>query len=132
MAMAQAGQDQRALLRLTGEAAAAAGDLLDHATTAVRALVTRDGASEAALLTREQHAVHGLAWLATYAQALRQMQAWAARLDDAGAFGALERALLAAAFGEYLARIQGGMPMSQGEIARLTALGVDDAAIARS
>jgi len=129
--MAEAGQDQRALLRRTGAAAAAAGDLLDHASTAVRARVTQDGAIEAALLTREQHAVHGLAWLATYAQALRQMQGWAVRLDDAGAFGALEHALLAAAFGEYLARIQGGIPMSQGEIARLTALGVDDATIAR-
>ena len=112
MAMAEAGQDQRALLRLTGEATAAAGDLLNHATTAVRTLVTQDGATQGALLTREQHAVHGLAWLATYAQALRQMQGWAVRLDDAGAFGPLERALLAAGFGEYLARIAGGMPMS--------------------
>ena len=49
----------------------------------------------------------------------------------AGALGALERALLARAFGEYLARIEGGIPMSQGEIARLAALGVDEAAIAR-
>ena len=36
--------------------------------------------TDPALLEREQHAVHGLAWLATYVEALRQMQAWALRL----------------------------------------------------
>ena len=43
------------------------------------------------LLEREQHAVHGLAWLATYVEALRQMQGWADRLEAAGGFGELEQ-----------------------------------------
>jgi hypothetical protein len=33
-----------------------------------------------ALLEANQTATHGLAWLATYVESLRQMQAWAKRL----------------------------------------------------
>ena len=43
------------------------------AIEAVRAAVAPDGALDPARLEREQHAVHGLAWLATYVEALRQM-----------------------------------------------------------
>ena len=129
--MAEALQGRRAepLLRLTAQAVTATGTLLDHATDAVRALVSRAGAPDPEVLAREQHAVHGLAWLATCVEALRQLQGWAERLEGAGTLGELERDLLAVAFGEYLARIVGGIPMSQGETIRLPALGVDPAAI---
>jgi (2S)-methylsuccinyl-CoA dehydrogenase len=130
MALVEA-QRTAPLLALTAAAVSAARDLLGCASAAVRAAVTRDGALDRGLLEREQHAVHGLAWLATYVEALRQMQGWAVRLDEAGSLRELERALLAAAFGEYLARIEGGIPMSQSEIARLAALGVDEGARAR-
>lgn len=112
-------------------AAEAAAALLAHAREAVRALVSAEGALDRRLLEREQHAVHGLAWLATYVEALRQMQGWAERLEAGGGFGELERDLLAVAFGELLARILGGIPMSQGETLRLGALGLDPAAIQR-
>ncbi|MCL4158240.1 UNVERIFIED_CONTAM: hypothetical protein GTU68_032736, partial [Idotea baltica] len=46
------------------------------------------------------------------------------RLSDAGSFGELEQLLLQAAFGEYLSQIIGGIPMSQGEFARLSDMGV--------
>ena len=58
----------------------------------------------------------GLAWLATYVEALRQMLGWAERLESAGRLGELEALILQAAYGEYLAQIAGGIPMSQGEI----------------
>ena len=62
---------------------------------AVRAPVAPTGQrSSRALLEREQHAAHGLAWLATYVEALRQMQGWAQRLDEAGRLGELERLML--------------------------------------
>ena len=117
------------LLQLTAQAATAAGTLLDHATDAVRAWSAALAPSTRSVLAREQHAVHGLAWLATCVEALRQLQGWAERLEGAGTLGELERDLLAVAFGEYLARILGGIPMSQGETIRLPALGVDPAAI---
>ncbi|MGF1650988.1 MAG: acyl-CoA dehydrogenase family protein [Hyphomicrobiaceae bacterium] len=67
---------------------------------------------------------HGLSWLATYLEALRQMHVWATRLDSEGRFGRFERLLLVAAFGEYGAQITGGIAMSQGETVRIAALGV--------
>jgi (2S)-methylsuccinyl-CoA dehydrogenase len=114
---------------LTGSCIAAAEALLARATDAVRAQVAPDGAMDPDLLEREQHAVHGLAWLATYVEALRQIHDWALRLQEQGRLGELERLIFRAATGEYLARIAGGIPMSQGEIARLHQLHVDAAAI---
>jgi (2S)-methylsuccinyl-CoA dehydrogenase len=118
-------------LELSAAAVEAAAELLVGAIGAVRQRVSAAGSIEPERLTREQHAVHGLAWLATYVEALRQMQGWGVRLAAAGGFGELERELLAVAFGEYLARILGGIPMSQGETVRLGALGVDPQAIER-
>ena len=57
-------------------------------------------------------------------EALRQLDAWAGRLADAGQFGEMEALILQIGFGEYLAQIAGGIPMSQGEIARLSDLGL--------
>ena len=73
---------------------------------------------------------HGLAWLATYATAIRQLAGFAARLDAAGQLGETERLTIQIAVGEYLNHIAGGIPMNQGEFVRLADLGVtrDEAA----
>ena len=73
---------------------------------------------DAALIDREQMAVHGFAWMATYVEALRQIRGWASRLDEAGEFGEAEVLILQVAFGEYLAQLAGGIAMSQAEIVR--------------
>ena len=78
-----------------------------------------------------QHPLHGLAWLATYVEALRQMLGWARNLSAEGRFGEMEGLLLDAAFGEYLAQIAGGIPMSQVEMVRLGQLGVSAADTAK-
>jgi len=59
------------------------------------------------------------------------MRAWAERIEVDGKFGEVERTILGIAFGEYLAQIRGGIPMSQGEIVRLADLSLssDDAAL---
>jgi (2S)-methylsuccinyl-CoA dehydrogenase len=114
---------------LTDRCLGVADALLARASDAVRVQVAPAGAIEPDLLEREQHAVHGLAWLATYIQALRQIHGWALRLDERGKLEELEGLMLRAATGEYLARIAGGIPMSQGEIARLHQLYLDEAAI---
>jgi (2S)-methylsuccinyl-CoA dehydrogenase len=94
------------------------------ARDAVRALVTVDGKISGAALEQNQHAAHALAWFGTYNEALIQMEAWAARLVTQGRFGAMEGLILQIAFGEYLSQIHGGIPMSQGEFARLQDMGV--------
>jgi len=115
--------------------------MLDDAVTAVEALfadarravadrVTIEGRAIARMLDREQRATHGLAWLATYVEAIRQLAAYAQRLADSGSFGETEELLVRIGAGEFLAQIFGGIPMSQGEIVRLSDLGVSPAAAA--
>jgi (2S)-methylsuccinyl-CoA dehydrogenase len=79
---------------------------------------------------REQAATHGFAWAATYVRALREMLGWSERLRTANRLGELESLLLHAAFGEYLSQLDGGLPMSQGEIFRPDTLLDDTAALA--
>ncbi|MCA8880012.1 MAG: acyl-CoA/acyl-ACP dehydrogenase [Rhodobacteraceae bacterium] len=112
------------LLALTGAAVPPAEALLATATDRVRALCSADGKVSAGLIEANQTAAHGLSWLATYVEALRQMRAWAGRLDDMGKFGETEQLILQIAFGEYLSQIHGGIPMNQGEIVRPADLGL--------
>ncbi|MCX7646946.1 MAG: acyl-CoA dehydrogenase family protein [Rhodobacteraceae bacterium] len=112
------------LLDLTAAALPEAEAFLAGATEALRARVSEGGRVSAALVERHQHAAHAAAWIATYVEALRQMQAWAGRLAAAGRFGEIERLIHQIAFGEYLAQIAGGIPMSQGEFARPADLGL--------
>jgi len=107
------------LLTHTGAAATAADALLSAAVAALRGQVAQGDRVSAAAVDEHQDAAHALAWLATYVEALRQMQGWAVRLDAEGRLGEMERLLLQIGVGEYLAQICGGIPMSQGEIARL-------------
>ena len=109
------------------EASAAAASieaLVADALAAVRPRVTVNGKLDAAALEREQHAAHGLAWLATYAQAIREMAAFARRLDAEGRLGETETLLTRIGLGEYLAQVFGGIAMSQGEIVRLADFGL--------
>lgn len=103
------------LLPLAAKAAAAAEALLAKAKIAIASGVIENGRISGQSVEREQHAVHGLAWLATYVEALRQMHAYAERMSGEGRFGEMEALLTQAAFGSYLAQIAGGIPMSQGE-----------------
>jgi (2S)-methylsuccinyl-CoA dehydrogenase len=78
-----------------------------------------------------QATLHGLAWLATYVEAVRQLVTWAQRLEADGRLGVIEREILAIGAAEYLAQIAGGIPMSQVETVRLGQLGVPRADIQR-
>jgi len=98
--------------------------LLDLAAQRVRARVTEDGRVSARLMEQEQRAAHGLAWLATYVESLRQLDAYAARLSAEGRYGTLEDRIVQLGFAEFLAQIFGGIPMNQGEFVRLSDLGI--------
>jgi (2S)-methylsuccinyl-CoA dehydrogenase len=111
------------LLDLTAATIPALEDLKASAQTTLRSMVVVDGRVSSSAVEANQFAAHAFAWLSTYVEALRQMHNWASALDTDSNFGELEQLLLQIAFGEYLAQIQGGIPMSQGEIARLTDIG---------
>lgn len=109
---------------LCREATEALAALLADATTALRTRVTVNGRISGDLLDREQRAAHGLAWLATYVEALRQLGLYAARIADAGELGEIEELLVRIGMGEYIAQILGGIPMSQNELVRPADLGL--------
>lgn len=113
------------LLPLCGAGLSAADDFLGRARQSVRDMVLADGKIDAGLIEGQQFAVHGLAWLATYVECLRQSLAWAERLEGSGQFGVMERLLLQLGFGGYLAEIANGIAMSQIEVVRPSDLGLD-------
>ena len=119
-----------ALLTRADEAVLALRAYLAAARAAVLEAVTVDGRVDAALIERGQRAVHGFAWTATVVEGLAQLLAWSRRLAREGRLGAGEAALLEIGFGEYIAQILGGLPMSQNEIARPADLGALAAAAA--
>ncbi|MGB8630792.1 MAG: acyl-CoA dehydrogenase family protein [Xanthobacteraceae bacterium] len=117
------------VIAMLGDAVAAADALLDDARRAVADRVMVDGRTVSRLLDSEQRATHGLAWLATYVEALRQLADTGQRLANSGSFSETEELLLRIGAGEYLAQMLGGIPMSQGEIVRLSDLGLNAAAV---
>jgi len=118
------------LIGLIREATAFLDALLAEATVKVRERVSSKGQVDGANFDREQRATHGLAWLATYVEAVRQLATYAERIGRLGKLSETEDLLVRIGLGEYLAQIFGGIPMSQGEVVRLTDLGVTRAQVA--
>src|SRR3954468_18833519 len=81
-------------LTMAQAATRAAEALLADAAAKVRELVVLEGRPAARLLDREQRATHGLAWLATYVEAVRQLTAYAARMQDSGLLGETEELIV--------------------------------------
>lgn len=116
-------------LELLASAVPALESLLTDAIACVRQRVTADGRVSSSKLEAEQHAAHGLSWLATYVVALRELHAYGTRLQAEDRYGAIEDCAVRIGAGEYLAQIFGGIPMSQNEIVRLPALGLSASVI---
>jgi (2S)-methylsuccinyl-CoA dehydrogenase len=119
------------LVALAREATRVVETLLAEATAAVRQRVTVEGRVVDRMFDREQRATHGLAWLATYVESVRQLAAYAERMHAADNLGELEELLIQIGIGEYLAQIAGGIPMSQGEIVRPADVGLSAEAVAQ-
>lgn len=82
------------------------------------------GTPDRAAFKAHQHMAHGLAWVATYAETLREVSNWADRLQAEGKFGEIEQLLSQILFGEYISQMIGGIPMNQGEFVRPVDLGL--------
>lgn len=116
------------LIPLLDAAAESAEKLGSVTIEAVKGKLAPNGKIDNAALEREQHVAHGLAWVATYVEGIRQMADYAKRASGEGRFGELEGLLTQIVVGEYLAQLAGGVVMSQGEVVRLHELSVPDAA----
>jgi (2S)-methylsuccinyl-CoA dehydrogenase len=112
------------LLTLTEAAIAPVDAIVSMARDRLRTKLSVDGRVSSTLVEQNQTAAHGLAWLATYAEALRQMQKWAKELSTESKFGEVEALIHQIAFGEYLLQICGGIQMNQGEVLRLQDMGL--------
>ena len=109
---------------LARQAHFSAQGLLDCALDAVRDRASESGKLNPDKMEAEQHAVHGLAWLATYVEAIKEMAGYAQRMSEEGRFGETEQLLTRIGFGEYLTQMFNGIPMNQGEILRLADFGL--------
>jgi (2S)-methylsuccinyl-CoA dehydrogenase len=118
------------LIALSREATRIAEKMLADATAAVRLRVMAQHHLVERLFDREQRATHGLAWLATYVESIRQLAAYAERMHAAGALNPVEELLIQIGIGEYLNQIAGGIPMSPGEIVRPADMGLSIQSIA--
>ena len=81
-------------------------------------VILKDTYNNPEVQDKYQSKVHGLAWIATYVEALKQMSIWAEQLLKGGNFSQTERIILILSFNEYLNQIFGGIMMSQNEIVR--------------
>ena len=122
--------DRGLLIALARDAPSALEALLADATRKVRSRIEVDGRIVGKRLDSEQRAAHGLAWLATYVEAVRQLAAYVARMSELNRFGEIEELIARIGIGEYLAQIAGGIAMSQGEILRLSDLGLNAVEVA--
>ena len=113
------------MVEALNEAVAATAQVFERARRAVGTLVLVDGKLSATALDFHQHEAHGLAWLATYADTLKTLAAYAARLSAQDKFSEMEKLLGSIAAGEYLQQIAGGIPMNQTEFFRVENLAVD-------
>jgi (2S)-methylsuccinyl-CoA dehydrogenase len=112
--------DRLALTVQVCAAADAAEAILRAAIAAVRKRL--DGAERRSA----QRALHGLAWLATYAKAIRALADYAG-----GDLREADELTIAIGVEEYLAQIVGGIPMSQGETVRPHDLGLSASMVAQ-
>ncbi len=119
--------------------AAAVQAFVAAATQATRDCVMVNGQLDALQAHRHQRALHGLAWIATTAEAMLAIGRWGQRLaahDGTGGVSGTdlhphlqhrpaENLVIEIGVGEYLQQLVGGIPMSQNEIFRPGELGLD-------
>ncbi len=95
----------------------------------VAAVVAPGGKVDRKKIDEEQRATHGLAWVLTYVETLKETANWAERINAEGRFGEIEQLLTQILFGEYLYQLGGGLPMTQLEIVRPSDMTADASVI---
>ena len=94
-------------------------------------VLTKSSLSNSKNDSKYQSKLHGLAWVATYVEALKQMSIWAHKLSKSQSFTKTEKIILILSFNEYLNQLYGGIIMSQNEIIRPVDLDYKKEAIER-
>ncbi len=129
-ASSPSGKSRTSVTVQTEAAVSAAESILASASAKMRSRLSPGGKLSATAIEREQSAVHGLAWLATYVEAIRQLAAYSQRMEASGELDETGRLLVQIGLGEYLAQIFGGIAMSQNETIRLSSLDLSEEQVA--
>lgn len=119
------------VLTLCAEAQQTVEHVFNSARQTILKKISIKGKISSDILNSEQFAAHGLAWLAIYVEGLKQILAWATRLESSGELDELEILIVLAAYGEYLNQISGGISISQTEIFRPADIGIENRDIDR-
>ncbi|HPN06059.1 MAG TPA: acyl-CoA dehydrogenase family protein [Hyphomonadaceae bacterium] len=107
--------DLRAVIR---QAASDAEAYFVALRKSVAATVAPGGKVDRKKIDEEQRSTHGLAWVLTYVETLKETANWADRIAEEGKFGEIEQLLTQILFGEYLYQLGGGLMMTQLEVVR--------------
>ena len=118
--------DLRAVIR---QAASDAEGYFLALRQSVAAQIAPGGKVDRKKIDEEQRATHGLAWVLTYVETLKETANWADRVAAEGKFGEIEQLLTQILFGEYLYQLGGGLPMTQLEVVRPSDMTTDPAVI---
>ena len=113
------------LLSITKTALNELSLILDKAKAYCISRLEKSDVSIRSFTDSNQTISHTLTWLFTYTTALSQVQNWSEKLSHEDRLGDIEYLIHQIAFSEYLSQIRGGIPISQGEIVRLSNLGID-------
>ncbi len=119
------------LLPTLKQAAGEAESYFRDLRTMVAERVAPAGKVDRRLIDVEQRSTHGLAWVLTYVETLKETANWADRINADGKFGEMEQLLSQILFGEYLSQLLGGLPMWQSEIVRPIDMGATATTLAR-
>ncbi len=95
----------------------------------VAATVAPGGKVDRKKIDEEQRSTHGLAWVLTYVETLKETANWADRIAEEGKFGEIEQLLTQILFGEYLYQLGGGLMMTQLEVVRPSDMTTDPSVI---
>src|SRR5688500_1843232 len=96
-------------------ALAAVDRYVSQATGAFAHRVAQSGKPLALAVEAAQTAAHGLAWLATTTEGLRQLLAWAEQRQAAGRLSELDLLKVKLGFADYLAQALGRLLIGPGE-----------------
>jgi (2S)-methylsuccinyl-CoA dehydrogenase len=118
--------DLRAVIR---QAASDAEAYFVALRKSVAATVAPGGKVDRKKIDEEQRSTHGLAWVLTYVETLKETANWADRIAEEGKFGEIEQLLTQILFGEYLYQLGGGLMMTQLEVVRPSDMTTDPSVI---
>ncbi len=118
------------LIPLCAQALEEVDALLNEGATNLKSQVMSGGRLDGCKLEIFQYASHAYAWFTTYQTSIRELVRLMKVIENDSKLNDFVLLILQIGFSEFLCQIYNGIPMSQGEIARLSDLGLSESRLA--